>query len=442
MATGLPGGQSDQGVPDEQSRRPDAPDATDDVGIVGAETGDVGDITAAAVADIEAFWVVTMPEVYDQTYEPLRGGVYSASSDEGRPPCAESYDQIADNAYYCPEADVIVFDDEGLIPRLLESYGDLSVAVVMAHEWGHAIQERVSKRGRTVTLEQQADCFAGAWVAHVADGNSEYFTAEGRALDSAVAGFLELADQPGTSATDPLAHGSAFDRINAFQNGFNDGAGSCKDYSDDNLNLVELPFTSIEDLQRGGDAPYDTILELTTADLENFWSLAAVEVFDSEWTPLAEARPFDPKDGAPKCEDNDVKGYTLFYCSPGRFVAFDNVELFPEVYDRIGDFGVSALYGTQFSLGVQDELGIAPKDPKEQNLLADCMVGGWAASIFQENRLDQGAEFVLSPGDFDEAVAVMLAFSSGESEDTQGTGIERVEAFRTGVLQGVGACVN
>ena len=122
-------------------------------------------------------------------------------------------------------------------------------------------------------------------------------------------------------------------------------------------------------------------------------------------------------------------------------MAFDNADLFPEVYDRLGDFAVSTLYGTQFSLGAQDQLDLAPEDPKEQNLLADCMVGGWAASIFQENRLDRGAEFVLSPGDLDEAVAVMLAFSSEDSEETHGTGIERVEAFRTGVVEGVSACV-
>ena len=176
--TGLPQDPTSRGVPDEQSRRPDAPDATSETDIQGAETGEVADVIAAAVADVIAYWQVTMPEVYSRDYEPLRGGVYSASSDEGAPPCAESYEQIADNAYYCPEADVIVFDDEGLIPRLMESYGDLAVAVVVAHEWGHAVQDRVQMRGRTVTLEQQADCFAGAWVATVAEGSSEYFTAE------------------------------------------------------------------------------------------------------------------------------------------------------------------------------------------------------------------------------------------------------------------------
>lgn len=436
----LPGGGSDQDVNDGPSRKPDAPDATDEAGIIGSEGGEIGDVTAAAVADVVAFWEQTMPEVYDIPYEPLEGGVYSASSDEGAPPCAEKFSDIADNAYYCPELDVIVFDDESLIPRLLDTYGDLAVAVVLAHEWGHAIQQRSGMRGRTVTLEQQADCFAGAWVAHVADGNSDYFTAEGRALDSAVAGFLELADAPGTSAADPLAHGSAFDRINAFQDGFTEGASSCAGYTDENLSLVELPFQSQEDFNSGGNAPYADILDLTVADLENFWSIAAPEVFDTEWTPLAAPQPFDPADGAPDCGGDSVDGYTLFYCAPDRFVAFDNVELFPKVYEQIGDFAVASLFGTQFSLGVQDELGIAPSNSKEQNLLADCMVGGWAASIFQENRLDRGGEFVLSPGDFDEAVAVMLAFSGDESDDTHGTGIDRVEAFRTGVLGGVGAC--
>jgi hypothetical protein len=42
-------------------------------------------------------------------------------------------------------------------------------------------------------------------------------------LDTALAGILDLTDTPGTSNIDPNAHGSGFDRVGAFQDGFGNG---------------------------------------------------------------------------------------------------------------------------------------------------------------------------------------------------------------------------
>jgi len=39
-------------------------------------------------------------------------------------------------------------------------------------------------------------------------------------MDTALAGVLDLRDTPGTSNIDPNAHGSGFDRVSAFQDGF------------------------------------------------------------------------------------------------------------------------------------------------------------------------------------------------------------------------------
>jgi hypothetical protein len=94
--------------------------------------------------------------------------------------------------------------------------GQLLVGVVLAHEYGHAIQTRLGLTDQpTVVVEQQADCFAGAWLADALAGHSTAFTGITPAqLDSTVAGLL-LRDQPGTSATAEGAHGNAFDTIRA-----------------------------------------------------------------------------------------------------------------------------------------------------------------------------------------------------------------------------------
>lgn len=431
------------GTDPDKSIKEDAPDATDGLAIIGPSSGDENAVISAAIVDIEAFWEDEFPQAYGDNYEPVTGGFYSWSPDEELPPCVDSPDNISGNAFYCGQADVVAWDDTDLIPHLYETYGDLSVAIVFAHEFGHAIQARVGMDGATVTLEQQADCFAGAWVSHVRDGGSEFFTADGPALDQALAGFLEIADTPGTSAMDPNAHGSAFDRINSFQEGLESGASICTDYSDESVGprLVELEFESQEDFDSGGNAPYEDIIELTTADLEDYWSQIGDQVFGTTWTPLSPAVPFDgTSSDSPACGDADTSGYTLFYCGTENFIAYDDFGLFPEVYDSLGDFAVGALYGSQYSLAAQAQFGIAPDDVRDQNLMADCMTGSWAASVFLRDRPDT-ASLILSPGDFDEAVKVLLALGSQEEDGgTQGTGFERVTAFRTGVINGVQAC--
>ena len=69
------------------------------------------------------------------------------------------------NAFYCLQSNFIAYDDVALMPRLAETFGTFSVALVLAHEWGHGIQDRAGNGDeQTVYLEQQADCFAGAFL--------------------------------------------------------------------------------------------------------------------------------------------------------------------------------------------------------------------------------------------------------------------------------------
>lgn len=53
---------------------------------------------------------------------------------------------------------------------------------------------------------------------------------------------------------------------------------------------------------------------------------------------------------------------------------------------------------------------------------------------------DPDLSLVLSPGDLDEAVGVLLGIRSESDRIRQGPGFDRVRAFRTGVLQGAEAC--
>ena len=427
------------------SAKPDAPAV--DVPIEGGDDGDLDELVGAAITDIQAFWTEQMPATFNKEYQPVGGGFYAWSPGEPPPPCTTSEDEIAGNAYYCGESDVVAWDESSLVPHLLEAYGNLAVAIVFAHEWGHAIQARVGMRGATVTMEQQADCYAGAWVEHVKAGDSDYFTADGKALDLALAGFLEIADSPGTAAIDPNAHGSAFDRINAFKDGLDGGAEACSGYSDQTVGerLTEIDWLSTDDMAAGGNAPYDEVVELMTTDLEEFWTVVAKDRFQATWEPLKAPVAFDSDTAdAPACGDTDTEDYSLFYCADERFIAYDDGSLFPSVYENIGDFGVATLYGSQYALAAEDQLGFAPDGERKQNDMADCLVGAWTASIFNQDRRVSNDEerLQLSPGDFDEAVKALLAFgsSSDEKDAAYGTGFERVGSFRDGAIKGLDGC--
>ena len=151
---------------------PSAPQVSDDPAAVAQR----------AVDDVTDFWHETYPEVYGDEFQDL-AGFYPYGPGTEMPPCGPfdlAYEEIADNAFYCPDDDIIAWDEGSLMPQLNEDFGAFTVAIVIAHEYGHAAQARFGTPDRTVDLELQADCFAGAWTQRVADGGAEGFDAERR----------------------------------------------------------------------------------------------------------------------------------------------------------------------------------------------------------------------------------------------------------------------
>jgi predicted metalloprotease len=118
--------------------------------------------------------------------------------------------------------------------------------LVFAHEWGHVIQDQVDimTRYRSILMENQADCFAGAWTAHSLENRTGTgFRASENDLQAALAGMLRFSDSPGTDVRSPGAHGSGFDRVNGFQEGFEQGPKRCAAFVDDPPVFVNLTCT-------------------------------------------------------------------------------------------------------------------------------------------------------------------------------------------------------
>src|SRR3954447_10377781 len=223
-------------------------------------------VLTAAIAELQAYWADEYPDLYGDRYQPIpRARIIAARPGVKLPACQGHRTRYADvrgNAFYCLQSNFIAYDDVTLMPRLAETFGTFSVALVLAHEWGHGIQDRAGNGDeQTVYLEQQADCFAGAFLSHVADDGNALELEPGD-LEASLGAMLLLRDAPGKSAADQSAHGSAFDRISAFQDGFESGAEQCATYFETPPVLVELPFSNAADAQSGGETAAEDVIPL------------------------------------------------------------------------------------------------------------------------------------------------------------------------------------
>ena len=302
---------------DEEIDEPIAPDT----GLDGDQAPTSDQVVEAALTDVEAFWRRTYEDVYGEAYEPISGGFWAYGPDSEQPPCGSPpprYNDIAENAFYCPSADLIAWDDVNLIPQLYDEFGGFTLGIVFAHEFGHAVQVRAGTNGPTVLLELQADCFAGAWSRDVEEGNSEFFELTLDDLDKAVAGFLELRDGVGVAAEDPAAHGTGFDRIGSFVEGYEQGAEHCATYPDrlasGELVVVEVPFTDPDDFERGGNLPLADLVPALIEDLENFWTLLFEEE-GLEWTRVRDLVAVDPDVDEVECGGETYRGDSLVNAS-------------------------------------------------------------------------------------------------------------------------------
>lgn len=162
----------------------------------------------------------------------------------------------ATGPFYCPPDQTIYIDvtfyDE-LRNRFGANGGTLAEMYVIAHEWGHHVQNLAgvlerSQDGQTgpssnaVRVELQADCFAGAWVANastVPDDQGVPFLQEiteaqrQDALDAAASVGDDHIQQATQGQVNPhsFTHGTSEQRKHWFETGFTQGAEACDTFT-------------------------------------------------------------------------------------------------------------------------------------------------------------------------------------------------------------------
>lgn len=422
--------------------RPGVADAN--LPIQGSDNGAIDALARNSVADIETFWKKEFPKVFnDRQFTPVKKLVSYDSSGQGMQLCGQSTAGLA-NAFYCPPEDTIAWDRGELFPMLDNSFGPMAVVTVLAHEMGHAVQHRahtVTSNTPVIVLEQQADCFTGAFFRDVAEGSAEHFrVSTGDGLNKVMGVLNYIRDAPGdTDFTGADAHGSAFDRVTAFQYGFSEGPQRCTRMDADEVKQRTIQFQFWKNAQEK-DLPVsekniDAVAESLRAVFAD--TGAPPPKLSTEPEPCAGVEPTTP---AAYCPDTNTVSLNMpalqQIAQPPTTATTDS---------GYGDFAAYAQVASRYALSVQSAAGLS-LDDDNAGLRSACMVGAWSGLLVEDpiGQRNPIGSLRVAPGDIDEGVAALLGEDSLIAADLQGdqvpAGFARVEAFRVGFQQGIAPC--
>ncbi len=196
----------------------------------------------ATVNSVQAFWGQLLPQ-YGKQYPKAPTVIYSGATQSG---CGTASNQVG--PFYCP-LDSRVYIDASFFDELSSRFGadggNLAKEYVIAHEYGHHIQNVLGILGKAqqdpqgpqsgaVKVELMADCLAGTWVKHATetkDANGVAFLKpiSQKDIDSALSAASAVGDDriqetmQGRVTPENWTHGSSAQRQKWFMAGYTSG---------------------------------------------------------------------------------------------------------------------------------------------------------------------------------------------------------------------------
>lgn len=425
--SGLPAVDGPSGV------RADAPDPEGEVEYT--DDGPEDRLALLAVNDVADFWSGHYGDLPGE-FTPIET-LESWDSDDPNAPeiCGrESYGLV--NASYCIPTESMAWDRGYLIPLGQKFFGDVSIAALLGHEYGHAVQFMAGIMDTDMPVvvgEQQADCFAGNYIRWVAEGESPRFElSTGDGLNHVLAAVITIGDEvlmPGDDAMLEEGHGTALDRVSAFQMGFDGTPADCAAIDMDEIEErrsdlpMELPYDpSTGDVASGNMEIDEDSLQLLMDVLTDIYQPAEAPTLSFDTPDCDDATPSEPAS----------------YCPSTNTIAVDLSALqeLGAPADRSdnmliqGDNTALSVLTSRYALAVQNEAG-EPLDTPAAALRTACLTGYAQAAMAEEGR-----DLTLTAGDLDEAVAGLLTnglVASNVNGDTVPAGFTRIVAFRSGL---------
>lgn len=367
----------------ESGVRPDAPAPS--VRVRGTDGGAIDRLGALTMEDVENYWSqAVLPG--GAAYQPVEQVTsWDSRNGAGVTVCKR---EPTPNAAFCGGENSIGWDRGHLMPVLVEGMGDMGAVLVLAHEVGHSVDAQTRlDQPETIVREQRADCYSGAYMAWVAEGNSPRFQVSPAGLDLVLEALPVVSDSP-----DGGDHGNSVERLWAFQRGFMAGADACATID---AETVQAHRDGV--LAAGGDANAVFTQPLVDAIAESVEAVTGVPT---------------------STEGIDIAALNDMSADPAPGVRGDGT-------------GGAALIAVLVQPWVSEQQVSSPR-------ATSCAVGAVARGMASGS-----GSVTLSAGDLDEMVLEILTIGRGAtsaSGDMPASGFERVRGFLSGVYSGLEVC--